>query len=189
MSGAAFVSSRSDWGSQAKTFLMDAEDLERVPKYVMRDYDTKFTVQFDEVFKSSGVEVNRTVPLSPSLRAHVERFIQTLKVECLDKFVIVAERHLNHVNREWRLHNNRDRPHESRGHLPPGLEKAPENARRFGQATLPARRDRVGCSTPIGDGRPDLNRISQLNCLWLIAPFSVSLQSSLINAKEFRYNH
>lgn len=143
MSGAAFVSSRSDWGSQAKTFLMDAEDLERVPKYVMRDYDTKFTVQFDEVFKSSGVEVNRTVPLSPSLRAHVERFIQTLKVECLDKFVIVAERHLNHVNREWRLHYNRDRPHESRGHLPPGCEKPPEHAQT-------ARPSDIACTSRLG---------------------------------------
>jgi putative transposase len=42
--------------------------------------------------------------------------------ECTDKFVIVADRHLNHVNREWRLHYNRERPHEARGHLPPGME-------------------------------------------------------------------
>ena len=41
------------------------------------------------------VEIKRTVPLSPNLRAHVERFIQSLKQECLDKFVIVTERHLN----------------------------------------------------------------------------------------------
>jgi putative transposase len=61
----------------------------------------------------------------PNLRAHVERFIQSLKQECLDKFVIVAERHLNYVNREWRLHYNRERPHEARGHLPPGMETPP----------------------------------------------------------------
>jgi hypothetical protein len=47
-----------------------------------------------------------------------ERFIQSLKVECHDKFVIIAERHLDHVCREWR--------HEERGHLPPGCAKAPE---------------------------------------------------------------
>lgn len=117
----------STWVSrQAKNFMMDAEDLELVPKYVMRDNDTKFTEQFDEVFKSSGTEIKRNTPMSPNLRAHVERFIQTLKVECLDKFVIVAERHLNHVCREWRLHYNRERPHEARGHLPPGFEKPPE---------------------------------------------------------------
>ena len=57
-----------------------------------------------------------------NLREQVERFIQTHKFEGLDKFVIVAEGHLNHVNREWRLHYNRERPHEARGHLPPGME-------------------------------------------------------------------
>jgi putative transposase len=121
------LSPDSAWVSQqAKNFLMDAEDLELAPKYVMRDNDTKFTAQFDEVFKTSGAEVKRTVPLSPNLRAHVERFIQSLKFEVLDKFVIVAERHLNYVCREWRLHYNRERPHEARGHLPPGMEKPPE---------------------------------------------------------------
>lgn len=121
------VSPDSAWVSQqARNFLMDAEDLELAPKYMMRDNDAKFTSQFDEVFKTSGAEVKRTVPLSPNLRAHVERFIQSLKFEVLDKFVIVAERHLNYVCREWRLHYNRERPHEARGHLPPGMKKPPE---------------------------------------------------------------
>ena len=56
------------------------------------------------------------------MRAHVERFIESLKQELLDKFVIVAERHLNHISGEWRLHYNQERPHEARGHLPPGME-------------------------------------------------------------------
>jgi putative transposase len=55
----------------------------------------------------------------------VERFIQSLKQECLDKFLIAAERHLNYVNRAWRPHYNRERLHEFRGHLPPGVETPP----------------------------------------------------------------
>lgn len=134
----------SAWVSrQAKNFLMDAEDLELVPKMVMRDNDTKFTGQFDEVLKSSGAAVQRNAPLSPNLRAHVERFIQTMKVECLDKFMIVAERHLNHVCREWRLHYNRERPHEARGHLPPAWERAPE-------AHETVRPNDVVCSSRLG---------------------------------------
>jgi putative transposase len=114
------VSPGSAWVSQqAKNFLMEAEDLELAPQQVMRDNDIKFTPPFDEVFRTSGVQVMRTIPRSPNLRAHVERFIQSLKLEVLDKFVIVAERHLNYVLREWRLHYNRERPHEARGHLPP----------------------------------------------------------------------
>ena len=120
------VSPDSAWGSQqAKNFVMVAEDLQLTPKYVMRDNDTKFTAQFDEVIKTSGAEVKRNTPLSPNLLAQVERFIQTLKVECLDKFVIVAERHLNYITREWRLHYNAERPHEARRHLPPGCESPP----------------------------------------------------------------
>jgi putative transposase len=121
------LSPDSAWVSQqAKNILMEADDLNLMPKYVMRDNDTKFTAQFDAVIESSGAKIKRTVPLSPNLWAHVERFIQSLKFEVLDKFVIVAERHLNYVCPEWRLHYNRERPHEARGHLPPGFEKPPE---------------------------------------------------------------
>jgi putative transposase len=120
------LSPDSAWVSQqAKNFLMEADDLNLMPKYVMRDNDTKFTAQFDAAIESSGAKIKRNTPVSPNLRAHVERFIQSLKQECLDKFVIVAEGHLNHVNREWRLHYNRERPHEGRGHLPPEMETPP----------------------------------------------------------------
>lgn len=117
----------SAWVSQqAKNFLMEAEDMDLAPKYVMRDNDTKFTAQFDAVIESSGAEIKRNTPLSPNLRAHVERFIQTLKMECLDKFVIVAERHLNHICRVWSRHYNQERPHEARNHLPPAWKESAE---------------------------------------------------------------
>ncbi len=58
-------------------------------------------------------------PMSPKLRAHFERLIQSLKHECLDKFEIVARRHLNHVNREWRRHYSRERSRSAKKHPPP----------------------------------------------------------------------
>lgn len=57
---------------------MHAEDVQLSPKYVMRDNDAKYTVQFDKVFESGDAEIKRNTPASPNLRAHVERFIQTL---------------------------------------------------------------------------------------------------------------
>ena len=57
--------------------------------------------------------------MSPILRAHVERFIQTLKFECLNKFIIIAEKYLDHICRVWRRHDNEERPHSSRDQLPP----------------------------------------------------------------------
>jgi putative transposase len=103
----------------------------------MRDNDVKFRRQFDDVFKTSGVEIKRTVPMSPNLRAHVERFIQTLKFECLNKFVIVAEKHLDHICRIWRRHYNEERPHSSRNHLPPTLAE-------LRRVTAPKLRFRIG---------------------------------------------
>ena len=79
---------------------MEADDLNLMPKYVMRDNDTKFSAQFDAVIESSGAKIKRNTPQSPNLREHVERYIQSMKVEVLDKFVIVAERHLNYVCRQ-----------------------------------------------------------------------------------------
>ena len=117
----------SAWVSlQARNFLMVAEDMGLTPEYVMRDNDAKYSAQFDEVLKSNGAIVKRNTPLSPNLRAHVERFIQTLKFECLNKFVLVAEKHLDHICRVWSRHYNEERPHSSRDHLPPDFTASPK---------------------------------------------------------------
>lgn len=95
----------SAWVSlQARNFLMVAEDMNLTPEYVMRDNDAKFSAQFDDVLKSSGAIVKRNTPLSPNLRAHVGRFIQTVKFECLNSFVIVGQRHLDYICRVWSRH-------------------------------------------------------------------------------------
>ena len=128
---------------QARNFQMDSENLGRSAKIVMRDNDTKFSRQFDAVFEGSGAKIKRNTPLSPNLRAHVERFIQTLKVGCLDRFVIVAPRHLDYVCREFALHYNRERPHEARDHLPPACESPPETVETI-------RSGDVVCTTRLG---------------------------------------
>lgn len=121
------VSPDSAWScQQARNFLMHAEDVMLPPKYVLRDNDGKYTTQYDDVFESNGSEVVKTTPMSPNLRAHVERIIQTLKFECLDKFVIVSERHLNVINGHFQAWYNFERPHSSRDFLPPATESPPE---------------------------------------------------------------
>ena len=106
-------------------------------------HDTKFTAQFDHVFETSGATIKRNTPVSPNLRAHVEQFIQSLKHERLDKFVIVAQRHLNHICREWSAHYNTERPHEFRDHLPPACAKPPEVIESIGTSD-------VVCKTRLG---------------------------------------
>ncbi|MBX3444917.1 MAG: DDE-type integrase/transposase/recombinase [Planctomyces sp.] len=146
------------WVSQqARNFLADAQDLQLPPAILMRDNDGKYTAEFDQPFEQSGASIKRNTPASPNLRAHVERFIQTLQVECLDKFVVVSRRHLNHLGREFQTHYNRERPHTARGHLPPDWGSEPAAAPGLAVATdlprsvpPPLRPGDVLCTTRLG---------------------------------------
>ena len=131
--------------------LCGTEDMDLAPKMVMRDNDTKLTSQFDAVFESSDGTIKRNTPLSPNLRAHVERFIQTLQVECLDKFVIVAQRDLNHVCRQFEAWCNTERLHEACDHLPPAIEAEPEE-----RTTI--RRSDVVCNMRLGGAPKSYSR-------------------------------
>ena len=55
---------------------------------------------------------------SPNLNAYVERFIQTLQKECLDRFLVVGERHLDHLVRNFVEHYHEERPHQGKGNQP-----------------------------------------------------------------------
>ena len=111
---------------QARNFLMHAEEAGLSPRRVIHDRDTKFTQGFDEILKAAGVKVKKTTPCSPNLQAHVERAIQTLQHEVLNHFVVVSERHLNHITSQAQAWYNEERGHSSRGHLPPGWTSVPE---------------------------------------------------------------
>ncbi len=62
----------------------------------------------------------------PSLQAHVERVVQTLKHEVLNEFVVVSEKHLNRICREAQDWYNNERGHSARENLPPGWSEQPE---------------------------------------------------------------
>jgi transposase InsO family protein len=68
---------------------------------------------------AAGVTVRRTQPRSPNLQAHVERWIQSLRVECLDRILALGEPHLNQRVREYVAHFNTERPHQSLGNRLP----------------------------------------------------------------------
>jgi transposase InsO family protein len=83
------------------------------PKYLIRDNDDKFGRRFDAVAKGTGIEVVRIPPRSPNLNAICERFLGSVRRECLDHLLILSERQLRRVLREYaESYFNRARPHQ-----------------------------------------------------------------------------
>jgi putative transposase len=103
---------------QARNASMEMTELGLPARFLLRDYDTKFVSGFDAVFEADGTEVKRVGPVAPNMNAYAERWVQTLRVECLDQFVILGESHLRHIVKEFIEHYNVERPHQSRGNVP-----------------------------------------------------------------------
>ncbi len=87
---------------------------EREPaiRFLIRDNDMKFTQGFDNVFRSEGIKVIRTPFEAPNANAYAERWVRTVRQECLDKLLIINQRHLRQVMKDYTAHYNRSRPHQ-----------------------------------------------------------------------------
>jgi putative transposase len=88
-------------------------------RFLIRDRDSKFTGVFDEVFTSSGVRIIKTPVRSPRANSYAERYVGTLRRECLDHLLIHGERHLRTVLAEFEPLYNDHRPHRGRSLHPP----------------------------------------------------------------------
>lgn len=94
----------AEWGSKATHLLIDN--------------DPKFTDRFDTVFDAEGCEVKRVGPRAPNMNAYAERWVQSLRAECLDHFLILGPRHLRHLVTNYVEHYNLERPHQAKGNVP-----------------------------------------------------------------------
>jgi putative transposase len=101
---------------------------------------TAFTAAFDEVFRSEAITVIRAPIAAPRAKAHAERWVGSLRRECLDRILIVSGRHLERVLHEYLAHHNAHRPHRSLAQHPP-IPKPPPLA---GDDRRVRRCDRLG---------------------------------------------
>lgn len=101
--------------TQAEAFVQQARSQGLPVSYVQRDRDSKFTKSFDAKLKSHSVKTIKNAYRSPNTNAYVERFIQSIEQECLDRFVVFGTQHLDCLCREYLAHYHEERPHQGDG--------------------------------------------------------------------------
>ncbi len=115
---------------QTRNLTGELTDSDITAKYLIRDRDTKYVASFDEVFKAGDTEILKTPFRTPNANAYVERFVRTVRSECLDHLLVLNEAHLERVLRDFASHYNCHRPHQglfqeipdSESTAPPGIE-------------------------------------------------------------------
>ncbi|HSH81331.1 MAG TPA: integrase core domain-containing protein [Herpetosiphonaceae bacterium] len=81
-------------------------------RFLIHDRDTKFTTTFDTVFTSEGVTIIRTPVRAPNANAFVERWVRSVREECLDRIIVLGEEHLRRVLTAYVEYYNHARPHQ-----------------------------------------------------------------------------
>jgi putative transposase len=114
---------------------MDLGDRAERFRFLIRDRDRKVTA----AFTAADIRIIRTPIRAPRANAIAERFIGTLRRECLDHLLTTGPRHLDIVLREYIEHFNTHRPHRSLNQRPPAASNPP----RCGAAIRVLRRDRL----------------------------------------------
>jgi putative transposase len=106
---------------QARNLMIVLDHDSSPPRFLIHDRDSKFSGPFDEVLSAGGTEVIRTPYRAPRANAFAERWVLTVRTECLDWILIRSRRHAELVLRNYIEHYRRARPHR-------GLElKTPES--------------------------------------------------------------
>jgi len=99
---------------QARNTLMWCTEQGIMPKFLIRDADTKFCTSFDTVWESETARVIQIPHRAPDANAFAESFIATIKRECLDFFICFSRSQLDYILRTWVRHYNTERPHRGR---------------------------------------------------------------------------
>ena len=111
---------------QTRKFAEQTKDRPQKPEMILHDRDVKFTKEFTTTVKECGLKTNPLPIESPNLNGRCERAIETIKLECLAKFIIFGKQHLDHILEQFTQYYNTKRSHMERGYLPPIRDGEPE---------------------------------------------------------------
>jgi putative transposase len=118
---------------QARNLLLVLGEQGRRARFVLHDRDAKFCRSLDDVFRTDGAEVLLTPVQAPRANAYAERWVRTVRAECLDWLLVVGRGHLRQILRTYVRHYNRHRPHRALMHRSPDP---------FARLTIPREDDR-----------------------------------------------
>jgi putative transposase len=106
------------WMTQmARNAVDDTSGGLRQCRYVLHDRDTKFCAAFADVLASEGIRCLRLPPRSPNLNAYAERWVRSVKEECLSKLILFGERSLQRALTEFIAHFHSERNHQGKGNV------------------------------------------------------------------------
>ena len=103
---------------QARNLAIQFAEEKNKASYLIRDMDAKFAKEFDSILAEEGVTVVKVGPRAPNMNAYAERFVQSIKDECLRKVLIFGDRHLRYLIKTYLDHYHTERPHQGVGNVP-----------------------------------------------------------------------
>jgi putative transposase len=104
------------WMKQVARNLTDAEDgFLNGKRYILMDRDAKFSTAYRGILEDAGVAPVRLPPRSPNLNAHLERFMRSLKEECVDRLIFFGESSLRQAVHQFLEHYHAERNHQGLG--------------------------------------------------------------------------
>jgi putative transposase len=113
------------WMFQVARNVIDTEDgFLREKKYLLMDRDTKFSEEFRGILGQTGVKAIRLAPRSPNLNPNLERFIRSIKEECLERIIFFGEKSLQNAVADFLAHYHQERNHQGLNNqlIQPGKE-------------------------------------------------------------------
>jgi transposase InsO family protein len=118
--------------------LREATPYGLTPRFLIRDRDSKYGDEFTRVAGVSSIEVLKTPHRAPKANAICERFLGSVRRECLDHLLVVGDRQLHRVIKEYVEYFNRARPHQGIGQrIPEGTLPQPAWPRQGRLITVP----------------------------------------------------
>jgi putative transposase len=110
---------------QARNLLMELDDRDQTMRFLIHDRDAKFPRAFDALLEGENIKIIRTPVQAPNANAYMERWVGTVRRECLDRMLIHGRRQLAYVLRIYTRHYNHKRPHRALDLQPPASSSPP----------------------------------------------------------------